>query len=428
MKSLRQEFYELATMIFCDIDYPNISIPIFSTFYVILGQWLKDVKIVFGSEVKSLRISVFWVQNSRTGKGQLIKILERIAKLLGLKTTRETYVNEAGIIGTINEHAIQHNYKGSKVLKEGDEGWENPITYGDLKDYDIVVFSEAKGLLLESNFKDNLLSELQEALDTPGIIRKKLRNQVPVEYECKASIFATTYYLSEVSKLLITQGYFQRNLFYMKEFTPEENDSLREKIIEMYRSRKTNIEEFDKKCSEFANKIKKISRNERFLVCSSKAVDFLQEIRKKFDLEIRKASGDELKILMSFSQTVIDISVIIAGIHCCLRNGEEINESEISLGYTFSKSCLDTIINKLIVKESKFEDINKDIKVILNVCKILIKDDKKVSKEMLVEECHSKGIKIGRNKILRLINKMIIENYFKQEKGEKNIQYLKIND
>lgn len=417
-KSLIQIFNELANMVVVNVEKQGISIPIYASFYVLMGQYFKDIKIGFGSKEKDLRLNFFWVQNSRTGKGEHSGVAKQVATGLGIRWTKVTKITDAGLLGSIDQFAIEYNYKNK--LSEDDDRWKNPVVVGDLGNFDLIFFDECKQLLEPQVYNENSMQIMQEALDYPGHVRSKLRFNVPIEYDCSCSIYATTYYLGKsIETSLLGTGFFQRNMPYMKDVSIEENNSLRRRIIQKFNTSKKNQEVYNDMLNYFIHRVKSINNSPRIIYLDNSAISELDNVFSLFNEEIKKSSGEALKILMSFSQTVIDICTKIGGINSIIEERAFINASNISSSYIMAKSMSDTIINKLSLTEQK-TDNSYNAKRVKN---ILILSGGKLSTSSLVDEVRDK-LEVGRRKAHALIKKLINENYLREELGDGNTKFI----
>jgi|TARA_R100000049_G_C1956778_1_gene114060 hypothetical protein len=431
---LRKRFDQVARTVYLDpegyqiIDnqqqkqiVPIITLPVDMTFYVLMSRYFKDSLIKFAGEAHDLRLNFFYIGASRTGKGQLIKALETTGKQLNLKIKRLSYLNQASLIGTIDGEAIKYNKL--KRLKLSDPKYINPITYGDLHDTDILIIPEAKKLVKSTNEAETefILSTLQEALDYPGIIDKKLKYEERIHYECRAVMFATTYFIQEISRLLLEQGYFQRVILYKKDLNLKKTEELRTMIINNYRASFTK-KNLKAEAAKFANIIRQINNAPKELHMTNDAVDLLQKFNKTYFSKIKIYRGKQLEILKSFSQTLLQTCVKIGGINACLREDTNIMSHDLSTGIDILNAFTDTITRQISIEEKKTgEDTHKER--IVHIYKEYIGHNVGLpNKEKLVDACAKKGI--GRNKTLSLLNKMIEENYFTEQSGLKNEKIL----
>jgi len=424
MKSLRSQFYDLTTKIYKDIDYPNIPIPIYSIFYVIMSQYFKNTKIWFGNEQRSLRLSSFLVMPSRSGKGQLYKIAYKTAEALDIRTVTITDITDAGIIGSIDENAEKYNIKNGFI--PGNEKYINPVIYGDLFNYDILFFREAKNLLIKTKYTEKLLSYLQEALDDPGYIRKKLKSIYPIEGVITASIIATTYYMPEIEKTLIDQGFFMRVPLNVRELSIDETRDLRTGVINLFsKTEKVNI---DPDIEAFVKETKKIKDRERILTLDESTIKTLHKINENLYLLMKQTTGSKLHILKSLTQTIIDLSIQVGGIHACIEQESVIKEKHIVPASIFIRSCLKTVLDKLELTDTgSLRDKNSALMIRL----FRTLQERTGRTEFYKEEFvnHIKDtLKVSRNRAKKLINNMIEDNYYSIEKGERNSKIIKLNN
>src|SRR3990167_3078183 len=280
---IKDEFYKIVKTIYVqpdskyfDIDeqgnklvYEKTSFQIDMILYLLLSQYFKKIKIKFGGELKDLRISFFLIMPSRLGKGQLIKVVESVGKNIGLKIKRISYLNQASLIGSLNGSAMDYNMNHN--YQPNHPKYKNPVMYGALATTDIIIFPEAKKLVKGSNEADTefILSTLQEALDYPGVINKELKfTDFPITYESTSSVFATTYFLTEISELLLTQGFFQRIVTFKQDYTLKQIEDLRIEIIEKYRSTNTKVD-FENQSKDFSEAINGLNNNEKLFKISN---------------------------------------------------------------------------------------------------------------------------------------------------------------
>lgn len=415
----RVNFYKIATKIYKDVDYPNVPIPVYAMFYVVMSQYFKNIKINFGGELRSLRFSFFHISSTRTGKGQLCKAAEMVAKELGISTATETDLTDAGLLGSIDEKAIDYNYKNKK--EPGDEGYKDPIIYGDLFNYDIIFFKEVKKLLVPTSNTAMMLSIFQEALDEPGYIRKKLKCKFPIEGEVTSSIVATTYYMPEIEKTLLEQGFFMRVPLYCRTFTIDEIKGLRDGVVDLFRETSRKVVERDIK--EYCKEIKEIKNSGYNLFLDDSAVGKLKDLNNHFYKLMKGTAGSKLEILKGLSQTVIDLSIKIGGIHACLEESKLITDKHMIPATIFVRSCVDTILNRIDITDTQ---ASKEFDIYIRLFRKLETNTPEISKEGFIHELKLKGI--GRNRAIKSIQKMIDKNYFKVVKGDRNTQLLKLNE
>lgn len=425
-KPIKDLFYSLATKYYIDIDYPDrLPIPILATFYFVLSKYFKEIKIQFGAEEKDVRFSFFWIEDSRSGKGQLIKLLEKVLDEIHISHARQTKFNSASLIGTIDENALIHN-KNRRLLPDN-EKYISPYIYGDLAKFDVLIFPEAKKLLMDTAHKEELLEDLQEAMDYPGLIRKKLKWDEILEYETKCSFYSTTYYAKEVGEHLLYKGFYQRQLLYMRELTVDETIRLRKKIIEMFSgdNNKDTKENFEKELKEFVNRLQTIDNSPRVMSLTPDAIEYLCTLMDRYKGKLDESVGSELTILKSFSQTVIDISIKIGALNALISGKKDkITSVDLTQSIKFVRAVLDTVMNKLVMKDTQKSFGSLVENKIISIYKDFNRTVKDISRKMLIDECCVRGLAIGKNKLAKIINNLVNQQYFVEIKGEKNTKYL----
>lgn len=443
---LRKLFNKVSKIIYVDPDTEKIithddghkekieSIPfcIDVVFYLLMSQYFKKIKIKFGGEQLDLRVSSFLIRPSRSGKGQIIKIIEEAGKNLKLKVKRISYLNQASLIGSLDETALKHN--AQRNLKKGSPGFRDPVMYGALANADILVFPEAKKLVKGTNEAETefILSTLQEALDYPGFINKELKyTAFPIAYESTVSVFATTYYIAEIADLLMEQGFFQRVIIEKKTYDLETIKWIREQIINKFKESSTKSN-FPETMKRFTDVILSINNTERELTFSDESIKLLHRFNDNFFKRISKTSGKELEILKSFSQTIIHMCVKIAGINCCLRYDEKnvdnvIREYDMTSAITMFNPFSTILITQMKTDDKKSTKTD-DYKNLTLQCykKFFIDNGKEPLKGQLADVLRAKGLGINRSR--DIIDTMIMENYFTLQSGEGNEHILKIND
>ncbi len=393
-------------------------------FHALMGALLKNVTIIKGGDIKTdLRISLLWVQLSRTGKGVLNKIMERICKKLNISITTVTELTTAGLIGTVDVEAIRFNQQHGltedvpfKKTKKGDISYQNPIIKGDLGNFDIIIIDEAKIFLEPKPFTEQLLTVLQPALDYPGWVRKKLASKYAVEYHCQPTIIGTTYHFDTMQNIVANQGFFQRIAFYRRDLSLKE-------ILDMRRQQavianKEFKEQYQEKLRDFIEKMKLIPREPKELIINKEAFKELNKLREAYFEQIQKElSGSELKAALSFSNTIEELAMKIAGQYAIMGQKKEIDAVNIGQSYFTANRIVKTIINKIEIKESK--ENKHEINVILG-------ELKKYDRIGKLEFYKIVGTKLnwGLNKCGKRITELINENYIIEEKGEKNEKLL----
>jgi len=410
------------------IEAQQLNFHIEMLFYLILSQYFKKIRIKFGGEFKDLRTHLFLIFGSRTGKGQLIKVIEEIGNNLGLIIKRASYLEQSALIGSLDNNIIESNTKSR--LQPDNPKYRDPVIYGLLAKCDILIIPEAKKLVKGMNESDTefILSTFQEALDYPGVINKQMKySDFPINYESTVSIFATTYYIEEISKLLLNQGFFQRVPTYKEEYSLEQVKNLRYKIIEKFRNKNVN-EDFKSLAKQYAKMISTLNNEEKILTFDDYAINELNKFNNFFFKRLEGISGQRLELLKSFSQTVIEMIVKVAGINCCTRGSSIINVQDVANSIPLFHAYSNVLLNQLVVDSNKKKDGDDKIieKILEQHKRFVLEKNEFPSKIELTEYCKSIGL--GYNKTQRFIGIMISQNYFFIDKKNHNKHTLVLNE
>lgn len=305
--------------------------------------------------LRDLRIHPLIIQPSRTGKGVSLKILGQAVKWCSLTYTDEIQFTDAGLVGKINEGISEQNKK--KGLTPDDEGWQDPITIGDLGNYDMVSFSEGKQMIKLSAHSDDKLEILQSIMDTPGFLRKKLSNGEAIEFISNTTVIGTTYFLDDFEKIFLEQGIFQRMFVFVRRFTQHDWDNLHELLIE---SPEIPDEEFDAQmkgfCQDLLTKIQSIPPGTRLHLDDS-AKNYMRRKRNEWVSQIqRDFKGTELEILYSYVTSCINLFYKIAGIAAVLNGTDIITKRETNFAYNYIRKYMESIQNEVLTKISALDE------------------------------------------------------------------------
>lgn len=409
-------------------------------FHVFLGAYLKDIKIVDGISQKDLRFSYSWIQTSRTGKGRMNKALKKISDYCGLKCVIITSYNTAGIIGTIDGTAIDENKKWlSYGLTESNSPievdikgkkklvyYKNPIILGDAGTQDILIFDELKILLNPSKENLEIMLDIQPALDTPPHIRKKMKFELPVEYSHPISIIGTTFPFKNIGEILGTQGFLQRTFILVRVLTDDEIKAMREKQFTLMTP--DIREKFDTKLRIFKRKLEELKPKTKLLNINEKAQQVLRQIREAYFERLKDYQGAEKEMLLSFSSTMEETCIKLAGQYCVLLNKTIIDDIEIKRVYVnLVKYFEESIFTKIEIRQNKEdkEETDKIFLAIKNQMRLLAED--KLTTEQIAKILMS-IYHCGRNKALIKIKNLTSSGYFKLIKGDKNVTYYKLKE
>lgn len=158
----------------------------------------------------SIRVHLFTIQPSGTGKSFSVKLTQDIMKKLGSeKTLLVNIMTEASLSGT--------------VISSG--GGMFQTKYGLLAKLRSLAFDEGNVLLKGVN-SSGMTDSLQTAMDEPGIVSKHLRGG-DIRYETDTSIVASSYFTDVLSETVLTKGFLQRMLLSVSETKPDRSEIIK---------------------------------------------------------------------------------------------------------------------------------------------------------------------------------------------------------
>lgn len=304
-----------------------------------------------------MRIHELIVQGSRTGKGVSMNCLDDLAGYLGLSMAQELQFTDAGIVGKIDNNAIKANKKGGFL--PGDPEYVNPMVIGDLGLYDIVAFTEAKQMIKTGTHTEDKLEILQTVMDVPQPgkpnVRKKLADEMAVQYTSNATIIGTTYFLQEFEEILLKQGLFQRLYTMVRDVTWAEREMINEAIIfppkgllppDQYHPA---MKDLAKEISELINAY---PRGHRLELDDSGRRGLATLNKERMNYVKRNISGTELEVIEPFLTAMVPMNIKLAGLRAILNGSETIGMKEASATRKEMMTYLESIVNNVMTRIS----------------------------------------------------------------------------
>ena len=426
--ALRDHFIRMA----CELNSVDNYVPAELYFFSIMGAWLKNARINKGGSAKDdLRVSTVWIQDSRTGKGVLNKVTEKVCKGIGLSVVTTTEVTTAGLIGTIDSEAVKFNSQygltAENPAKEVGGGskrkfvaYQDPVIKGDLGNFEVIIIDEGKTLLQPTTHTEQLLSVLQPVLDCPGWVRKKLASKFPVEYQASPTLLISSIKLDNMSKILMEQGFFQRVALFIRDISIEERKEMQEKQLENQKFE--IVPEYESIMNEFVAMVKQIPRQETFLSVTDEAKNMLRDIRKQYyDKISAELKGSELTSAGSLGETIQQLCLKIAGQYAIMGGSNVIQQKNIIQARKIVVNLVHTIIEELEIKEE-----SKHLGYAMRIVDFLKPYSGKLSRTD-ARDLVAVQFKIGQNKALKEIAKLVKANYLSVDRKEHNKQLLIVN-
>tara|TARA_R110002020_G_scaffold15678_6_gene56121 strand:- start:2386 stop:3804 length:1419 start_codon:yes stop_codon:yes gene_type:complete len=193
----------------------NNEIPGLISFFFIQGQAaIPYVRIPVGASNIDPRVSMFWIQDTRTGKSASYQVIEQLLNAAGLDSVDYNSGNDAALVGTL-------------VPDPDDEDRQNPAMItrpGLLAGRKGLNFDEGSVLLKGGQHNENTTLFLQSALNSAGtgrnmLVKHMARDTFTIKSE--VSLWITTYPPKGIKEHVLEKGIFQRVLTYWRHWTLE---------------------------------------------------------------------------------------------------------------------------------------------------------------------------------------------------------------
>lgn len=409
-------------------------------FHAIMGAYLKDYTINKVAGVSDLRVPIIWIQNSSSGKSQLNKCSLDICRKIGIKAIEETSFTEAGMIGQFDRSKHDFNIKNN--LKPGETStstkkdgttrtvsYSPPVIYGDLYHYDLIFVDEGKILFQKTRYTESFLSVLQPAMDYPGKVRKKLAAEEPIEYDCACTLVVSTTEWGNVGYDVMSQGFFPRCLFYMK------NLSISEYLDNVDGLYKTNFDDnlYRKRMTDFADAIEKhpvpVVRERRRIFVENEMMPLIHETVRSWFIKLsERLYGNEITIAKSFASRLQIFVFKIAGQVAVLNNklnphvpGNSVflaGREEVDYAIGLTNSVFESLLNSLSVEEDT--ESSKMYSTIVRIISSMKSDRvdklprvKFIDYIMTYRSC-------GKQKANKIYSSMLSANYIKEEMSKED--------
>jgi hypothetical protein len=194
-------------------------IPGLLSFFFIQGQVsVPYVRLPTGDSHLDLRVHVFWIQPSRSGKSISWNFIGDILKDINIPATMYASGTDAGLAGSIIE------IKGEKGEPPTTE-----VIDGLLSGRKCINFDEGSIILMPGKHSQETVLYLQSACNPIGTennkIVKHMKNGI-VENESLVSLWITTFPPKGVKEYVLTKGIFQRVLLYWGEWDMDKRQSV----------------------------------------------------------------------------------------------------------------------------------------------------------------------------------------------------------
>ena len=226
----------------------NNEIPGLLSFFFIQGQAaIPYVRIPVGGSNLDPRVSIFWIQDTRTGKSAAYQVIEQVLKESGLSSVDYNSGNDAALVGTLVPDP--DDPQNATIVREGILAGRKGLN-----------FDEGSVLLKTGQHNENTTLFLQSALNSAGTGRNTLVKHMAretFEIESEVSLWITTYPPKGIKEHVLDKGIFQRVLTYWRNWT-----------LEMKR--------------DVAHELAEAVHNEpKFKVSFNQVVDYFRDLKKR---------------------------------------------------------------------------------------------------------------------------------------------------
>lgn len=309
--------------------------------------------IKIGNDVLRYRLSLLLISPSRSGKGQATKVSKWLLEAAGIEWIKLTSFTDAALIGSIDRERIkQMKSIPPEMLLNNPELGEmiNPVIPGELSRSRVIFFDEAKTMISPNRWTQNTLEILQEALDDPGWVRKKLADVHPIEYETHVSIIATTYYLKSFHQTLLEQGLFQRMLVLVNNFTPDMRNKLNKALCKDWSDENTkkNTIALGKELRDIVS-VANIKCKSEFITPTEDARQMVHSLIQEQHNHICKTfSGSDLEVLLPFPTGSIEKIWRLAAASAILDGRFIIGARDVANVKEIISMYIDSIINEIL--------------------------------------------------------------------------------
>lgn len=394
-------------------------------FHALLGAYFRKCTIKWGAYNKSVRFHFLFIQASRTGKDQINKFIKDLSNRINLNCVILTDVSsDASFIGSIDSNAKQYNSKYGLSrenpiveIKEREYIYQDPVIRGLFGSHDVIIVSEAKTIFQVNQGETKMLSVLQPALDSPSEIVKKMRDTELIQYITDCTLILTSIPFKQMKQNMLSQGFFQRLATYIRRLDIDEIKAMRKKANTILIS--IDHEKFNNGMDNLAKKILVLDSSPKEIILP---ISLLWDINNYVDNFIERIRwnvvGDEVTNALSFSNTVQDVIMKVAGISCLIEGRTHMDNNDIKRGFMIADMFSDSIIEEIEI-ETDLRETSQE-KILFNFIKRIIKESKEHISKGTLQKLVSEKFEIGFAKAGKKIEILAQKNFIKINKPNEN--------
>ena len=212
------------------------EIPGLLSFFFIQGQTtLPYIRLPTGDSHLDLRVHVFWIQPSRTGKSIAWNFISDVMENADIPYELFASGTDAGMIGSTNP-ILDDNGKPTNEVE---------VVEGLLAGRKAINFDEGSILLTPNKHSQETVLYLQTACNPVGSGNNTLvKHMKGKKVECPSlvSLWITTYPPKGVKEYVLTKGIFQRVLLYYKHWDMDDRQDVSSRRLSTFMKKPNKVD------------------------------------------------------------------------------------------------------------------------------------------------------------------------------------------
>ncbi|MHA1304717.1 MAG: hypothetical protein ACTSPI_13545 [Candidatus Heimdallarchaeaceae archaeon] len=321
-------------------------------FYNMIGTILDERE-------NDLRVHVIFSSFTSSGKDEGINLVHDVLKQMGYVTARPTEVTDRTLLGAVNQPAFEFNQqhdleegeiKEVPIRKDSEKtrqvAWRNPVDYGYLKNHHWIGYSEAEIVLKPSGYNRHIQVILRQAMDEKRYVEKGVQG-IKVAFYTNTSFLLTTHPLPNIIISLLTNGLFQRCMYYDKKLSEEDKNHIASKILEAQfssKKEKYDVAIYDKELLKRLKDMKtwyeetkdKIDLEEGLVKCAAEKQDMIKG-------NYAYLNPEDQDILDAIMRRGIKNAKRVAKLHAITEKRIKITAKDLGVGFRLLDTCVGSV-------------------------------------------------------------------------------------
>lgn len=375
-------------------------------FHSLLGQLLRDKKIKrSGGRYLDYRIHFFWIQDSRTGKGEAMSFVRYIGEQLTKKDGEMMRFYKVG-------RRTDASFINSCVYDQRTRTYLPQMRQGVLELNDIVYWEEASKLLRPSTYGEELKDIMMTVMEPLG----SSKNEYPKSLDMwpmttytrsPSTIIATTRPVSNIRPDLVYDGMMQRMLLYVRNVNDNVRRRMNEKVaITSFES--DDLQKDVRKLVEDFNDLREFAFNNIITLQperKDKIIAFMKEKIMYFDEDIKDSimMMENKEILRSFVGGFNDNMIKLIHHSAVMRKSKYVDMEDVEYAFNLLNG-LYVGIKYWVELDVGVEMNRRDLQRISILKGILMRNKRQMSRTKLVGIA-SKSLSLSENAVYQLIKR-----------------------